>query len=293
MRAGAPRRAAPGWLGAAVLPAILSLSAPADASALEQAAVPYVPTPWPVVDAMLELARVGPRDTVIDLGSGDGRLVIAAARRHGARGYGVDIDPALVRAARQAARREGVADRVAFAEEDLFITEIGQASVMMLYLFPSVMMQLRPRFLAELKPGTRIVSHEFDMEDWTPDAHRTIPVPDKPYGPPRSEVYLWVVPASVAGDWRWRAAGADGDVELALTQRFQVLAGSPRIGGRTGRLEDGRVRGDRIRFILHSDAGGRAERREYEGRVSGDTISGTVRHEGVESAWQAMRVKKP
>ena len=274
---------------AAVLMAVLA--APATAAGPEQSDVPYVPTPWVVVDAMLELAAIGPKDFVVDLGSGDGRLVIAASKRHGARGFGVDIDSGLVRTARQEAKRQGVADRVEFVEENLFVTQIGRATVMTLYLYPRVMMQLRPRFLEELKPGTRIVSHEFDFEDWRPDAQRTISVPDKPYGPPRSEIFLWIVPANAAGDWRWRS-GDGGEVALTLAQAFQVLDGRPSVGGRPGRLEDGRMRGESIRFILRSEAGGRAITQEYHGRVSGDTITGTVRQDGVESEWKATRARR-
>ena len=278
-------------LPAAAALAMAVLATPAKGAGPGQSDVPYVPTPWVVVDAMLELAAIGPGDYVIDLGSGDGRLVIAASKRHGARGFGVDIDSGLVRAARQEAKRQGVADRVEFVEENLFVTQIGRATVMTLYLYPRVMMQLRPRFLGELKPGTRIVSHEFDFEDWRPDAQRTIPVPDKPYGPPRSEVFLWIVPANAAGDWRWRS-GDGGEIALTLTQAFQALDGRPSVGGRPGRLEDGRMRGESIRFILHSEAGGRAIRQEYSGRVDGDTITGTVRQDGAESQWKATRSRR-
>lgn len=269
----------------------LAVAAPAPAGTPEDADVPYVPTPGVVVDAMLELAAVGAKDFVIDLGSGDGRLVIAAAKRHGARGYGVDIDPGLVNAARREAQRQGVAGQVRFAEENLFVAEVAPATVVMMYLFPRVLMQLRPRLLAELRPGTRIVSHEFDMGDWRPDAHVTVAVPDKPYGPPRSEVYLWIVPADAGGEWRWQGAGA-GEVELRLAQAFQALSGTASVGGRPARVEEGRMQGDRIRFILLSDAEGRAMRREYSGRVSGDTITGTVRQDGREAGWTAARVKR-
>jgi SAM-dependent methyltransferase len=278
-------------LPAAAALALAVLAAPASGAGPGQSDVPYVSTPWVVVDAMIELAAIGPADYVIDLGSGDGRLVIAAAKRHGARGFGVDIDSALVRTARQEAKRQGVADRVEFVEENLFVTRIDRATVMTLYLFPRVMMELRPRFLAELRPGSRIVSHEFGLDEWRPDAQRTISVPDKPYGPPRSEVYLWIVPANAAGDWRWRSGDA-GEITLMLAQTFQVLEGRTSVGGRPGRLEEGRMRGESIRFILHGEAGGRATRQEYNGRVSGDTITGTVRQDGVESEWKATRVRR-
>jgi SAM-dependent methyltransferase len=284
--AGGPARA---WPRAAAL-AMAVLAAPAPAADPGEADVPYVPTPWVVVDAMLDLAAIGAQDYVVDLGSGDGRLVIAASKRYGARGLGVDIDASLVSAARREAQRQGVAGRVEFREDNLFVTDIARATVLTLYLYPRVMMQLRPRLLAELAPGTRIVSHEFDLQDWQPDARKTVPVPDKPYGPPRSDIYLWIVPANAAGHWRWRS-GEGVDVELALAQRFQVLDGRPSIGGRPGRLEEGRMRGDRIAFILLTEAGGRAVRQEFSGRMSGDTITGTVRQEGSEAEWKAARVK--
>jgi len=283
-----------GWhcVAAMLLAAMPALSAAADPH--PHADVPYVPTPANVVDAMLKLAGIGPRDFVIDLGSGDGRIVIAAAKQHGARGFGVEIDGALVARARREAQRQGVADRVQFLEQNLFITEIGRATAMTLYLYPRLLMQLRPRFFGELKPGTRIVSHDFDMENWRPDAHVTVPVPGKPYGPPSSEVYLWVIPANAAGTWQWRSAigNAPVDVELALSQSFQMLEGKPLLGGKPGRLEEGRMRGDEIRFMLTAVVDGRTLRQEFSGRVNGDTISGKVKLTGGEQDWKATRIRR-
>jgi ubiquinone/menaquinone biosynthesis C-methylase UbiE len=147
--------------------------------------VPYVPTPEQVVERMLEVANVGPNDLVYDLGSGDGRIVIAAAKKHGARGVGIDIDPDRIREARANARSAGVSDRVEFREGDLFKTDLSQASVVTLYLLSSVNLQLRPKLLNELKPGTRIVSHAFDMGDWKPLKVEKVG---------SSTVYYWVVP---------------------------------------------------------------------------------------------------
>jgi len=282
-----------GWRQAAVvlLAALASLSPAAQQHAL--AHVPYVPTPEVVVDAMLKLANVGPRDFVVDLGSGDGRIIIAAAKKHGARGFGVEIDGALVNEARREAERQGVAGRVEFLEQNLFITEIDRASVLTLYLYPRLLIQLRPRFFKELRPGTRIVSHDFDMDDWQPDAHVTVPVPGKPYGPPSSEVYFWVVPANAAGHWRWRSPAANSaDVELTLSQTFQRVEGTPQVGGRRGRMEQGRMRGDEIRFILTVEVDGRPLRQEYSGRVSGETINGKVKLAGGEFDWQATRIRR-
>ena len=214
----------PGWLAAALL-----VAAPALSPAAEQhphADVPFVPTPPAVVAAMLGIADVAPDDFVIDLGSGDGRIVIAAAKQRGARGFGVEIDGALVGAARREAQREGVAGRVEFREQNLFITEMDRATVVTMYLYPRLMLRLRPRLFAELRPGARIVSHDFDMEGWRPDARVTVPVPDKPYGPPSSEVYLWIIPANAAGAWRWRSADGAAAVRRRGTPRASGAAES-------------------------------------------------------------------
>jgi hypothetical protein len=270
---------------------------PALAPAAEQhplADVPYVPTPPSVVDTMLELAGVGPEDDVIDLGSGDGRIVIAAAKQRGARGTGVEIDGALVDEARREAQRQGVAGRVEFKKQDLFTTEIGRSTVVTMYLFPWLMKKLRPRLIAELKPGVRIVSHDFDMEPWRPDARVTVAVPDKPVGLPSSEVYLWIVPANAAGAWKWRSEeGAESvDYELELRQRFQMLDGGGTVAGRPVHFEGGRMRGEDISLMLTAEVGGRMLRREFRGRMSGDTIKGVESLTGGERAWSATRVRR-
>ncbi len=169
---------------------------------------PYVPTPQPIVDRMLELAQVKPGDTVVDLGSGDGRIMITAAQKYGARGFGVELDPRLVRRSNDEARRVGVADRVKFLQQDLFKTDFHEANVLTLYLLPDVNMALRPRILAELKPGTRVVSHDYDMGVWRPEAQETLPAPDKAVGARKeSTVYLWIVPAKVEFRRRSKARG--------------------------------------------------------------------------------------
>lgn len=151
---------------------------------------PYIGTPQVVVDAMLALAEVGPADLVYDLGSGDGRIVIAAARDRGARGVGVEIDPELVSQSRQSAEGAGVADRVRFVEQDLFLTDLRAATVVTLYLSPTLNLRLRPTLLRELAPGSRIVAHDFDMGDWPPTATRTVRSRYRDH-----RVFLWVVPA--------------------------------------------------------------------------------------------------
>ncbi|MCE9660868.1 MAG: methyltransferase domain-containing protein [Burkholderiales bacterium] len=205
--------------------------------------VPFITTPDQVTLAMLELAAVGPADHVIDLGSGDGRIVITAARRFGARGLGVEIVPDLVRRSRDAARAAGVAGRVEFREQDLFATDLGRASVVTMYLLPAVNLQLRPRLLA-LAPGTRVVSHDWDMGDWSPDRTLTVDVPDKAVGREKlSRVHLWVVPAAVHGTWC-----APG-IRLDVTQRFQTFSATLVSGDSPAPLLvfDGRIEGSTLR----------------------------------------------
>ncbi len=290
-----PLATRPGWrrATAAVLAALPVLAPAADQHPHAQA--PFIPTPPAVVDVMLELAGVGPEDYLIDLGSGDGRIVIAAAKKRGARGFGVEIDGALVSDARREAQRQGVAGRVEFKEQNLFITDIGRATVVTMYLYPGLMLQLRPRLFEELKPGARVVSHDFDMEKWRPETRVTVPVPDKPYGPPSSEVYLWIIPVNAAGAWKWRAweETAPVEYELTLHQTFQMLDGAGTAAGRPARLESGRMRGDEIRLMLTAEVEGRTLRREFHGRVDGNAINGKVKLPGGgESDWRAERVRR-
>lgn len=230
--------------------------------------VPYVPTPQTVIDAMLKLAGARAGDFHIDLGCGDGRIVVTAARDFGTRGLGVDIDPKRVSEARNLADRMGVADRVEFRRADLFQTDISRASVLTLYLLPAVNMRLRPTILARLRPGTRVVSHDFDMGDWPPD--RRIEVPEE-----GSTVYLWVVPANVAGRWRVTGPGEPG-YDVVLEQRFQLISGAVRRDGAETPIRDGRVTGDRVTF---TPAGGA----RFSGRAEGEVITGA-------GGWRAVRV---
>jgi hypothetical protein len=185
---------------------------------------------------------------------------------------------------------------VEFIAENLFTTDIDRATVVTAYLFPRINMELRPRIFAQLKPGSRLVSHEFDFGNWKPDAQVTVPVPNKPYGPPRSEIFLWVVPANAAGRWRWRSGldGAPAEVEVQLEQTFQELRGSAVVSGRPARIENARLRGEEIRLTLVADVNGRAVRQELSGRISGDTIRGKARAPHAESGmeWEATRVSR-
>jgi len=203
--------------------------------------VPFVVTPDNVTLEMLKLANVGPKDYVIDLGSGDGRIVIVAAKRFGARGLGVEIVPDLVKQSRENAQQAGVADKAEFREQDLFKTDMSRATVITMYLLPDVNLQLRPKILA-LAPGTRIVSHDWDMGDWKPDVSNTVIAPEKIVGRDKwSHIHLWIVPARIDGTWC--RAGKAGQLELR--QQFQEVSGAYSSGA-TKRALEGRIEGARV-----------------------------------------------
>jgi len=254
---------------------------------------PYVPTPQAVVDRMLDMAQVKAGDMVIDLGSGDGRIMITAAQRHGAQGFGVDIDPRLVQRSNEEARRLGIADRVKFLRQDLFSTDFHEANVLTLYLLPDVNIALRPKILAELKPGTRVVSHDYDMREWRPDAEQTIPAPDKKVGMRKeSMVYLWIVPARVEGEWTFElsSGGKTRRTRLVLQQHFQFVSGSVELTGQGDvPVSHGRLRGEELRLMLPPGALDRGPV-ELVGQVRGNSLSGTVRRADREVAnWSARR----
>jgi hypothetical protein len=276
--------------------ALIALALLAPVMAFGQTAdVPYVPTPQNVVEAMLDIAKVGPDDFVIDLGSGDGRIIITAAKKYGARGFGVELDGALVADARREAERQGVKDRAQFLAQNLFITDIDRATVITSYLFPRINMQLRPRIFSDVKPGTRVVSHEFDFGNWKPDAHVRVPVPNKRYGPPSSDVYLWIVPANAAGRWRWQfAAGEPGVFEVTLEQTFQVLKGAVRVDGRDARLASAKMNGAELELVVFAPGKAGQLRFDLTGRIDGDAIRGKARVTGVdrELEWQATRIAR-
>ena len=248
--------------------------------------VPYVPTPHVVVEEMLRLANVKPDDFVMDLGSGDGRILIAAVRKFGARGVGVDLDPDRIAESVYNAQLQGVADRVAFHRQDLFKFDIGEATVVTMYLLPSVNMRLRPRLLRELKPGTRIVSHDFDMEDWQPDQKSTV----------RKNVFLWIVPAQVGGRWRTTVALPAGErsYDIEIKQKVQEIDGLARYDKKVAGLWNARLAGERITFVIVDDSGPIETNLYFEGRVAGDTIAGIItRGVGADQKqiqWRAARV---
>jgi len=255
----------------------------------------YVPTPPEIVRQMLDVARVTRNDVIYDLGSGDGRIVVEAARRYGAQGTGIDINPERIREANANARKAGVTGRVRFLEQDLFETDISPATVVTLYLLPSLNVKLRPTLFKTLRPGTRVVSHDFDMGDWQADS--TMRVSSETRG--TSTVYYWVLPANVAGRWTVEVNGGSGGAAggsaaqrytLSLEQQYQRVTGSATTGGRTIPLSDPTLVGDRLTFTVADTAGGRAATLRFSGRVSGDRITGTLRGGGAgERSWRATR----
>ena len=219
--------------------------------------VPYVATRSATVDTMLDMARVGPEDYVIDLGTGDGRILLAAAEQRGARGLGVDLDPALVREARGNAEDLGVADRVTFAEQDLFETDLSRASVVTMFLLPEVNLRLRPVLLEQLEPGSRVVSNRFDMGDWRPDDVRRTG---------GYNAYAWVVPANIAGDWRLEVDGRS--IPIRFEQEFQRVEGFATLGQEQV-IVSFSMDGADLRFTL--DLGGE-ELHVFDGTVAGDRV---------------------
>lgn len=247
--------------------------------------VPFVPTPYVVIEEMLRLARVTPQDFVMDLGSGDGRVLITAAKKFGARGIGVDLDEELVAESIEAATAAGVSDRVKFLRQDLFKTDISQATVITMYLLPGVMMRLRPALL-NLKPGTRLVSHDFRLEDWNPDVTTQI----------RKNAFLWIVPAKVAGKWdlKFTLPGSEHSINLELRQKFQEVDGFARFDGRHAQVWESRLSGDKLSFVIVDDRDRDHEASLYfEGRVSGDVVEGQVRRSTGNTQtvhnWRAVR----
>jgi hypothetical protein len=245
---------------------------------------------------MLEVAKVGPHDYLIDLGSGDGRIVVTAARKFGTRGFGVDISPERIRESNENARKAGVTEKVAFYQRDLFETSLGTATVITMYLLPQVNLELRPRLL-DLKPGTRLVSHDFDMGDWKPDNHVKMDTPAK-YGGAggTSEIYYWVVPARVAGLWQWElpVSGRKIVYEVKLDQKYQAISGSISVEGRPARLLNARLRGEEIRLTFQADVNGSPVKHELTGKVAGDAVNGSARLSGArlqgQHDWSARRI---
>jgi len=247
--------------------------------------VPYEPSSEEVVRAMLEIAKVGKRDLLYDLGCGDGRIVIAAAQKAGARGVGVDLDPERIKESIENARKAHVTDRVQFFQQDLFQTRIGNATVVMLYLWPEVNLKLRPKLFQELRPGTRVVSHSHDMADWEPDQTITAPGGHK--------VRLWVIPANVTGTWEWNMPGEKERYLLKFSQKFQRVSGTLNLGADEIPVKNVALRGDRVQFTIERISKGQVQTLRFIGRVQDDLMKGTVEEmtEGSQEqqTWRAKR----
>ena len=259
---------------------------------------PFVPTPPDVVDKMLDMANVGPGDYVIDLGCGDGRIVIAAARR-GATGLGVDLDAELIQKARENAREAGVSERVMFLKQDLFETDISGASVITMYLFPDLINELRPKLTDQLEPGARIVSHDFDMDDWEPDqraevnsgnfySDTLVVVPsldvdnysrlqkklnqNQPLSFLPHDVYYWEVPADARGQWKWQTTGKA--FNMTMDQNFQQIHAEIHAGNTALTIKSEKLMGERINIRAVNPE--TQTRYLFNGRIDGDTIKGKI-----------------
>ncbi len=274
------------------LPALaaLTLAAPAGLPGQEKSAaartpdVHFVPTDTTKVREMLTAAKVSANDLVYDLGCGDGRFVITAVKKYGARGVCVDIDPVRIKESKSNADTAGVRNRIEFIEGDLFEQDLSKASVITLYLLPSLNLRLRPKLFKELRPGTRVVSNAFDMGDWKAD--RTMNV--KASSGMTSYAYMWIIPADVSGQWRLTTEGGGAkEYTLDVKQKYQEVSGTAASGGTTAQLANFSIKGDQIAFTL----GEGADRAEYTGKVTGDKASGTAKGKGGSFSWTAVRTK--
>ncbi len=280
--------------GFAFLPAALAaaLALPAGVTGQQTSAparqpdVHFVPTDTTKVREMLAAAEVGPEDLVYDLGCGDGRIVIAAVKQHGARGVCVDIDPVRIKESRNNADTAGVTQRIEFIEGDLFEQDLSQASVVTLYLLPSLNERLRPKLFKELRPGTRIVSNAFDMGPWKAD--RTLNI--KTFSGMQSYAYLWILPADVSGEWQVKPGGGSGKAfTLDLEQKFQEVSGTATWGGKATPISNLSVQGDRLSFVLREGVAGQGV--TFDGEVRGEQASGTAKGTDASWSWSATRTK--
>jgi hypothetical protein len=253
---------------------------------------PYVPSPQSVVSDMLKLAEVGPNDFLIDLGSGDGRIVLTAAKVFGARGFGVEIKDELVKLSNEAARNAGVADRVKFVKQDLFKTDISQATVLTMYLLPDTVNLLRAKLLAELRPGTRVISHDYPLTGWNHDRYVHMDLKEKEpiSGVTTTLIYVYVVPAQVAGRWTASVPRAVARrMTLDLQQHVTRVSGSAKIDGKDRPMDEASLRGDRIAFRISEREGVFAD---FKGQVKGDAIEGVVETRGTKAPWSATRERR-
>ena len=235
--------------------------------------VPYVPSKPEVVAAMLRMAKITKGDVLYDLGCGDGRIVITAAELHGIRGVGIDIDPERIRESKENAAKASVDHLVKFFEQDLFQADFHEATVVSLYLLTSVNLRLRPNLLAQLRPGTRIVSHNYAMDTWKPDDSTIVMVNDTSHN-----VYFWIVPANVSGVWEgaWTDGAAKTAFGLELDQHFQWPSGKIKLGKEEIPLTEIRLVGDQFQFTADPEDTTKTPRLSFTGKVTGNDIQGTV-----------------
>jgi len=254
--------------------------------------VPFVPTKYPVVDEMLRLSGVTKDDLLYDLGCGDGRIVIGAAQKYGAKGIGIDIDPDRIAESKANAAKAKVEDKVQFLQQDLFLADFHQASVMTLYLLTSVNLKIRPKLLRELRPGTRLVSHNFGMDTWKPDQSTVVMVDDVSH-----DVYLWIVPANISGSWKWTIPSGSGkmDCEMVLEQHFQWPAGTVAFNGVAGIVKEMTLRGNQIHIALERLVDGKSVPLSLDGKVNGHNIAGTIKTKigGKDVSWDWKATRNP
>ena len=247
--------------------------------------VHYEVTRQEIVEEMLDMAGVTREDVVYDLGCGDGRFVITAAKRYGARGVGIDIDPARIKEANENAYRAGVTDRVKFVEKDLFETDIREATVVALYLLPELNLRLRPKLFRELRPGARVVSNSFDMGDWKPENISSL------YA---KRFYYWIIPADVRGRWVWSVSSSRGREHylMLLNQTFQEIKGKVTVQGKKVSLFDKQLTGRELSFRINDRSQGQTSIMRFTGRVEGDTIRGSLDVEGGPNSGQQRWIAK-
>jgi len=262
--------------------------------AWDDGTTPFVVSPDAVVERMLYLAQPKAGDRMVDLGSGDGRIVIEAAKRFGANGLGVDIDPRLVDLARANARRAGVEKLTRFEIQDLFETDLRGVNVVTMYLLPEVNLQLVPRLVEQLKPGARIVSHDYDLGPWPFDEMIELALAEKMVGPlGRSRVFLWVVPADARGKWLFDLPELGGLWQFQIAQKYQVLDVDARTGGASMVVRGARLRGEEIRLAITGTVAGKGYNTLFAGKVADGRIDGNVRISDGENyrtiPWKAAR----
>jgi SAM-dependent methyltransferase len=273
---------------------LFSATVSAQTWAWDDGTTPFVVSPDQVVDRMLYFAQPKPGEKLIDLGSGDGRIVIEAAKRFGARGLGVDIDKHLVELARENAKRAGVEKLVEFEVQDLFDTDLHGASVVTMYLLPEVNQKLVPTLLSQLKPGSRVVSHDYDMGAWTYDEMIEITLAEKMVGPlGRSRIFLWIIPGDARGRWVSEVPEQGGQWDFRIEQKYQLIDVEARAGASRQTVRGARLRGEEIHIAVTGLVAGKAWNHMFRGTIRGGTIEGDVRVSDGEKErilpWKARR----